>query len=73
MVKIECDLDESLFIKVYPTDLFLFPMSMYCIISSYVLAAFIDKSFIKTPFYGVSLRSNLAFGSLLNKSLTSSL
>lgn len=49
----KCDLEESLFMAVYPTDLFLLPMFIYSINSECVFAVFIDKSFIKTPFYGL--------------------
>ena len=51
----KCERDESLFIAVYPTDLFLFPNDMNPIKSSWVLASFISKSLIKTPLSGLSL------------------
>jgi hypothetical protein len=70
-MKSKWDLDESLFIAVYPTVLFLLPVFMNSIKSRWVLAAFILKSLIKTPLSGLSLTYNLALTSELNKSLTS--
>lgn len=72
-IKSKCDLDESLFMAVSPTDRFLFPKFMYSINYSCVFAGLEDKSLIKTPFSGLSLIYRLFLMSLPRRSLTSSL
>lgn len=68
----QCDLLESWFISVAPTDLFFFPASNTSLISCFDFTTNIDKSLTYTPVSGFSFKSNLFLGFLLNKSLISS-
>lgn len=65
--------EESLFIAVSPTDLFLFPMFIKFINSSWDFAGFDDKSLINTPLSGLYFIYKLFFTSFPSKSLTYSL
>ena len=63
IVNIECDLEDSAFIKVEPTERFSLPLSIHLFISAAVFTISYFKSLIKTPLSGCSFTSNAFLGS----------